>query len=529
MKFSKSTWAALGTALLVAACGGGGGSGPAGTQNSNPGRGELVQSPPPRITSLSSTDYTARLAATATGQGLLTLSTGSASGNLPCGIDVQYLKYGTVGGKGEATTASAALIVPTGTAAQCTGQRPIVLFAHGTTVEKRYNLADFTDSTNPAYSQAQLLAALFAAQGYIVVAPNYAGYDSSTLSYHPFLVADQQSKDMIDALTAAKTALPTLISGAQASTKLFITGYSQGGHVAMATHKALQDAGVAVTASAPMSGPYAMGLYGDAIVSGKVPAGSTTLMPMVVNGYQKTYGTIYASASDFYESNYAGGMESAFPGSYTSTTLVTSSIVPELTLFSSTPPSGLPAGFTPSDNATLQGNALWAAGFGTSNLIKNSVRTAYLADASANPSTGGGAIPPASPAHPLRVALKANDFRSWTGPTTAPMLLCGGSSDPTVYYSANTSTMIALWAAKVSAHLVTELDVDSSVARSDAFESARLGFRAALAKVQSDAAAAAVAAGADPTAAAGKATLAYYHSGVAPYCTAAARGFFSAF
>ena len=65
MKFSKSTWAAVGAALLVAACGGGGGSGPAGTQNSNPGRGELVQSPPPRITSLSAVDYNARLSASA--------------------------------------------------------------------------------------------------------------------------------------------------------------------------------------------------------------------------------------------------------------------------------------------------------------------------------------------------------------------------------------------------------------------------------------------------------------------------------
>jgi hypothetical protein len=50
---------------------------------------------------------------------------------------------------------------------------------------------------------------MFAAEGYIVVAPNYVGYDTSTLGYHPYLNADQQSKDMIDALTAARSALPT--------------------------------------------------------------------------------------------------------------------------------------------------------------------------------------------------------------------------------------------------------------------------------------------------------------------------------
>jgi dienelactone hydrolase len=499
-----------------------------------------MQSPPPRITSLTAADYNARLSASATGQSLLTLSTGSATGSVPCGVDVQYLKYGTVGGKAEATTASAALMVPTGTDAKCTGARPIVLFAHGTTVEKRYNLADFTDQTNPAYGQAQLLASLFAAQGYIVVAPNYAGYDSSSLSYHPFLVADQQSKDMIDALAAAKAALPTLISGTTASTKLFITGYSQGGHVAMATHKALQDAGVAVTASAPMSGPYALGLYGDAVVGGKVPAGSTTLIPMLITSYQKTYGTLYTAPTDYYESTYAAGMEAAFPGSYTSTTLVTGGVVPQLTLFNSTEPTNfVGAGVTPPtstdpDPATAAGqNALWKAGFGTTNLITNSFRNAYLLDAAVkNPSTAGGTVAPATPAHPLRIAAKANDFRSWTGPTTAPMLLCGGSSDPTVYYSANTSIMMALWAAKVPLGLVRELDVGSSTARTDAFEGARLGFTTALKKVQTDAATAAATAGGDATAqatAAGQATLAYYHSGVAPYCTAAARGFFSNF
>ena len=532
MKFTISTWAAVGASLLVAACGGGGSSGPTGTQNATPGRGELMQSPPPRITSLTAADYNASLSASLTGKGLLTLSTGSPTGTLPCGVDVQYLKYGTVGGKGEATSASAALMVPTGTDPKCTGARPIVLFAHGTTVEKRYNLADFADSTNPAYGQAQLLASLFAAQGYIVVAPNYAGYDSSSLSYHPFLVAAQQSKDMIDALAAAKAAMPTLISGTTASTKLFITGYSQGGHVAMATHKALQDAGIAVTASAPMSGPYALGLYGDAVVGGKVPAGSTTLIPMLITAYHTTYGTLYTAPTDYYESTYAAGIEAAFPGSYTSTTLVPG-VVPQLTLFNSTPPTGLPAGFTPSDNPTLQSNPLWSAGFGTTNLLKNSLRTAYLLDAGGNPSTGLGnvTIPPANPTHPLRIAAKTNDFRSWTGPTR-PMLLCGGSSDPTVYYSANTTTMTTIWNAQVTAHVVTELDVDSATPRTDGFEGARLGFRAALTKVQTDAAAAAATAGGDTAAqatAAGQATLAYYHGGVAPYCTAAARGFFSNF
>ncbi len=77
-------------------------------------------------------------------------------------------------------------------------------------------------------AETLLLAAVFASQGYIVVAPNYAGYDTSTLPYHPYLIADQQSKDMIDGLKAARTALPLASATlTKDSGQLFITGYSQ--------------------------------------------------------------------------------------------------------------------------------------------------------------------------------------------------------------------------------------------------------------------------------------------------------------
>ncbi len=95
-------------------------------------------------------------------------------------------------------------MVPSGSDAACTGARPILLYAHGTSTDRAFNMASLSTS-NP---EAIAIALEFAAQGYVVVAPNYAGYDTSSLTYHPFLVADQQSKDMIDALKAARSALP---------------------------------------------------------------------------------------------------------------------------------------------------------------------------------------------------------------------------------------------------------------------------------------------------------------------------------
>ena len=120
----------------------------------------------------------------------------------------------------------------------------MVLYAHATHPEKSYDLARLDDTANAAYEEALTLTALFASQGFIVMAPNYAGYDGSTLAYHPFLNAQQQSAEMIDAWNAGHEALSQLPAGASAGAKLFVTGYSEGGHVAMATHRALQQAGI---------------------------------------------------------------------------------------------------------------------------------------------------------------------------------------------------------------------------------------------------------------------------------------------
>ena len=171
-------------------------------------------------------------------------------------------------------------------------------------------------------AEGVVLAAVFAAEGYVVVAPNYLGYDTSTLGYHPYLVAAQQSTEMIDALTAARTALPT--ADAPNSTdggKLFVTGYSEGGYVAMATHSAMQSGGMTVTASAPMSGPYALVAFGDAIFEGEVSDSATVNVALLVPAYQNVYGDIYQIPGDVFASKYAASIPTLLPSSTPLSTL----------------------------------------------------------------------------------------------------------------------------------------------------------------------------------------------------------------
>lgn len=540
MKFLMTTAMGAAVAILLASCGGGSPSN-LGTTSTSTVRGTLIQNPPPRLTNLTAASFTSLLNGSPAGQSLLQLT-----GAPVCGVDVQYVTYATVGGAGETTTATAALMTPNNingsnaTAAQCSGARPIVLYAHGTNITKSFNLAALADSTNAANGEASLLAAMWVAQGYTVVAPNYAGYDASPLPYHPYLNADQQSKDMIDALSASRAALPGLMNPIADNHKLFILGYSQGGHVAMATQRAIEAAGGTVTASVPMSGPYALASLSDAVYYGNVNAGSTIFTPLLTTSWQKAYGNIYTTPSDIYETPYATGIETLLPGAYDFTTVVTSGKLPQLALFNSVAPTA-PTGPTSTLQLTLNqitapfstGNptdALFNAGFGTGNLIKNSARLSYLLDAFANPDgvvpTVTNGLPAAAPASPFRIAAKLNDLRTVPWQPHSPMMLCGGNADPTVFFSVNTSVMQAYWSSPSPLALptgqLTVLDVDSApTGPSDPFAAVKAGFAANKA---------AVAAAAGGGAAGAVAVTGVYHGTlVPPFCQVAARGFISHF
>jgi predicted dienelactone hydrolase len=471
-------------------------------------RGALLFDPPFRIASLTATDFGDQLGATSAGASLLTVA-----GPPACGVDFYHVEYNTVGGTGEKTTASGAMLVPTGAAPACSGPRPIVLYAHGTQTDKTANLADIT---NPNNTEGALIAAVFAAHGYIVVAPNYAGYDTSTLPYHPFLNGDQQSKDMIDALAASRTALPHVSSSATSDNgKLFITGYSQGGYVAMATHKALQTAGVAVTASAPMSGPYALEAFGDAIFYGSVDIGSTVFAAMVTTSYQHSYNNLYTAPTQVFEAAYANNIEGLLPSATPVATLFATGKLPQTALFNITTPvtgnSALDA------QLAVPANPVFALGFGSSNLITNDYRLSYVLDAIAKPDgavpTPQAGVPLAdTPGNTLRQDLQANDLRNWV--PQRPMLLCGGDQDPTVFFSVNTGTMQAFWSA-LPAGVVTVLDVNGAVNSSSPFAPLQVAFQTTLAAL--------LATGGQ------EAVVENYHTTVAPFCTVAARGFFSQF
>ncbi len=84
-------------------------------------------------------------------------------------------------------------MIPSGDRWNCVGPRPVALYAHGKRNLRSFNIANL-DGRN---YEGLIVALALAGRGCIVVAPNYAGYDSSTLGYHPFANYDQNAADMI--------------------------------------------------------------------------------------------------------------------------------------------------------------------------------------------------------------------------------------------------------------------------------------------------------------------------------------------
>lgn len=476
-------------------------------------------------------------------------------GTAKCDINVSRIRFSTTGAKGEAAESTAAVFTPTGSNPACSGKRPLLLHSHGTAVNKAYDFSQITDDKNEATLRSSMFAAMFAGQGYIVVAPNYIGYGGSSLDYNAYLVGTQQSQEMSDALSAAREALPDMSDKVSDSGKLFLSGYSQGGYVAMATAQKLQNEGESISGVVPMSGPYALTAFGDAIFAGNVNAGGTIFGPLMTKAYQVTYGNIYKKPSDLYAQKYADSIESLLPSDKMFEELYTTGSIP-LALFQSAP-TGIAAldKISPADPR-------FRFGFSADNYLMNSAyRAGYLADAQKHPD---GLVPTVTAKpfasktteHPFRQALAKNDLRTYI--PNIPIMLCGGNQDPTVFYGLNADTMTAIWKGYASNGYplkVAKIDVDITNQKDNTFESFGLAndvsnaMQSSLAtlqgvfatEVQTIAATAGQAAATQviqnggtqqqattiAQAAGTQAVAASYHAIVAPYCAAAARDFFN--
>lgn len=375
----------VGAAALLAACGG-----------SDSIMGKLVESP-----TVVTTITKAQLDA-----GPLV----ALSGKAKCDVKVVALNYYTPGVKGETSNASGVMLVPTGDG--CTAAAPLVAYAKGTDVQKPRTLA------NPTDGETGLLAAMYAAQGYAVVATDYLGFAKSNYSFHPYLHADSEASTVIDSIRAARAASGFV--GANLNGKVMLTGYSQGGHSSMAAHREIEKnlaSEINVVAGAHLAGPY--NLSGSMKLTDAI-AGYQFFVPYLVTAWQKIYGNLYSDVKTAFKAPYSDWIETLLPNpTLTYTTLVTSGKLPGIN--GETPNQARDALFQP----------------------------AFISDITANANNA------------VVAAAKKNDLLDWS--PKSPLMLCGGAGDPTVPPAIHQAVMKAAFDAKGLKN-VTSVDVDPYVA-----------------------------------------------------------------
>jgi pimeloyl-ACP methyl ester carboxylesterase len=376
----KLSLSLISVAALLAACGG-----------SDPSNGSLKESPV-LLTTLTKAQLDA---------GPLV----GLSGKAKCDVKVVSLNYVTPGAKGEPSNASGVLLLPSG--ADCTAAAPLVAYAKGTDVQKPRTLA------NPLDGETGLLAAMYAGQGYAVVATDYLGFAKSTYSFHPYLHADSEATSVIDSIRAARNAVST--QGASLNGKVMLTGYSQGGHASMAAHREIEknlSGEIKVVAGAHLAGPY--NLSGSMKLPDAI-AGYQFFVPYLITAWQKIYGNIYNNVNDAFKAPYVDGIESLLPNpTLNYTTLVTSGKLPGIN--GETPNQARDALFQP----------------------------AFVSDILTNPN------------NPTFLAAKKNDLLDWS--PKSQTMLCSGSGDPTVPQAIHQSVMKAAFDAKGLTN-VTSVDV----------------------------------------------------------------------
>lgn len=207
------------------------------------------------------------------------------------GIELYKITYTTVDVFGKPDTASGLIILPS------TGKKSFfpVIYQHGTVDDRN----DVPSNVKGGWEAG----AVFAGMGYLTILPDYLGLGTSR-GYHPYVHAASQSWAASDMLKATISFAAN--AGITLNEKLFITGYSQGGHASMALHRDLEKnpiPGFKVAGASHLSGPYSISTSMLEILLSEKEYGQSGYVPHTLLAYNPIY-KLYGSLNQVIKSAY---------------------------------------------------------------------------------------------------------------------------------------------------------------------------------------------------------------------------------
>ncbi|MBX7124882.1 MAG: alpha/beta hydrolase [Cyclobacteriaceae bacterium] len=219
-------------------------------------------------------------------------------------VEIYSITYKTTY-KSSTVIASGLVMLPKTTAAV-----PMVSFHHGTIAAH-----DEAPSALPLNSTELLLYTALASPGFIAVVPDFLGFGSSSSMLHPYYVREVSTTTIIDMLKAAREL--AIQKDVNFSGNLMLAGYSQGGYMTMATHRAIEKDGLpgfSLVASFPAAGGYdvkGMQEYFFAQTTYDQPF----YLAFVASAYKSYYGWAQP-LSDMFQQPYADRMSTIFDGNH---------------------------------------------------------------------------------------------------------------------------------------------------------------------------------------------------------------------
>ncbi len=218
-------------------------------------------------------------------------------------VDVYDVTYCTTYGDSSCVMASGVYFVPIAPKKAA----PLLIYNHGTSTRKERVLG---------YNGEDQICLMFATDGYAVCEPDYVGLGHGERR-HLYIHADSEANAGIDMMKAV--AELDSILGLQRDPMIFVSGYSQGGHAAMAVTRKIQEKysdQYKVTASSPMSGPYDLdGVQADVMFE---VYSQPHYLPYLLLGYNEVYKLF--KQDKFYDTvfseEYREVVKGAFDGSY---------------------------------------------------------------------------------------------------------------------------------------------------------------------------------------------------------------------
>ena len=213
---------------------------------------------------------------------------------------------------GDTVDVSGALFVPMGFEEPC--GLPIHVYMHGT-LFKRTDAPSFLGSEG-------MFGGLMATLGQLVLMPDYVGLGTSQLM-HPYVHAQSESDAGYFMMKAADALSGEL--GYNLNGQNFLSGYSQGGHAAMALARDLTTTGYgdefALSGAAPGSGPYDISGTQFPMTFDAESYSNPAYLAYNVIGWNSVYGTLYDNLDEVFQEPYASTMLDLLDGTHDAETI----------------------------------------------------------------------------------------------------------------------------------------------------------------------------------------------------------------